>query len=57
MTDVWSNAWELTKPPTVQGDTIVIGTRGPGPTGRPSYQSSSLPEAGRGATGAGTWSK
>jgi hypothetical protein len=55
--EVWSATEESTNPPMVHGDTIVIGTRGPRPIGRPAYQSSSLPVAGRGATGGGTWSK
>src|SRR5512139_1603832 len=56
-TDVWSEISDVTWPPTVQGDTTVIGTRGPSPMGRLSYQSSLLPPSGRGATGGGTWSK
>ncbi|MNF16704.1 hypothetical protein D3C80_2198460 [compost metagenome] len=34
--EVWSNAWELTQPPTLQGESTRVGRRGPGPKGRPS---------------------
>jgi hypothetical protein len=33
-TEVWSNTWELTQPPLLQGETTYIGTRGPMPQGR-----------------------
>jgi hypothetical protein len=35
ITEVWSNTCELTQPPLVQGETTIIGTRGPRPTGTP----------------------
>ena len=33
--DVWSNGSLHTQPPAVQGDTMMPGTRKPGPTGSP----------------------
>src|SRR5262245_10872938 len=36
MSDVWSNASELTQPPRLHGETTIIGTRGPGPYTFPS---------------------
>ena len=34
ITEVWSNTCELTQPPRLQGEMMVIGTRGPMPYGR-----------------------
>ncbi len=34
-TEVWSNTCESTQPPRVHGETTVIGTRTPRPTGVP----------------------
>ena len=33
ITEVWSNTSEFTQPPRLQGETAIIGTRGPRPTG------------------------
>jgi hypothetical protein len=61
-TEVWSNGVEQTNPPVVQGETMMHGTRKPGPTGRSPPTvcgeflvtiSSGVPG---GATGGGTWS-
>jgi hypothetical protein len=53
-TELWSATCASMWPPTVHGDTIVIGTRTDRPIGLPWNQSSPSPLAGRGGTGGGT---
>jgi hypothetical protein len=53
-TDVWSKTCESIQPPWLHGETTVIGTRGPSPTGRSNTNSSGVPG---GAVGGIRWSK
>ena len=52
--DVWSNTPLCTRPPVVQGEAMMVGTRNPSPIAVPCVNSPGVPGGGVGGT---TWSK